>query len=45
MGGDVQENPMERLNNRKALIAEVETGVALDVATIETEDVRAMITE
>ena len=45
MGENVQENPVERLNNRVALTAEVETGEPLDAATVETEDVRAMITE
>ena len=45
MGENVQENPVERLNNRAALIAEVETEAALDAATVETKDVRAMITE
>ena len=45
MGGDVQENPVERLNIGAALTTEVETGAALDAVTVETEDVRAMITE
>ena len=42
---NVQENPVERLNNRAALTMEVETRATLDVAKVETEDVRAMITE
>ena len=45
MGEDVQENPVERLNNRAALTVEVEIRAALNAATVETEDVRAMITE
>jgi len=45
LGEDVQENPVERLNNRAALTAEVETGAALDAAIVEAKDVRAMITE
>ena len=36
---------MEKLNSRAALTIECETGAALDAATVETEDVRAMITE
>ena len=39
MGENVQENPVERLNNRAALTVEAETGAALDVVTVETEDV------
>ena len=42
---NVQENHVERLNNRAALTIEAEPGAALDAATVETEDVRAMITE
>ena len=45
LGENVQENPMERLNNRAALTAEVETRAALDVAIVETKYVRAMIIE
>ena len=45
LGENVQENPVERLNNRAALTAEVEIGVALDAMKVETEDVRAMIIE
>ena len=45
MGGEVQENPVERLNIGAALTAKVETGAALDAATVETKDVRAMIRE
>ena len=45
MGEDVQENPVEILNIGAALTTGVETGVALYVATIETEDVIAMIAE
>ena len=40
-----EENPIVRLNTMEALTAEAETGEALDVATAEVEDVRAMITE
>ena len=40
-----RENPMEILNNVEALTAEAEAGAALDAATAEVEDVRAMITE
>ena len=36
---------MEILNIGASLTVEVENGVALDVATVETKDVRAMITE
>ena len=36
---------MERLNIGAALTVEVETGAALDAATVKTKDVRAMITE
>ena len=36
---------MEELNSRVALTTEGETGAALDAATIETEDDRAMITK
>ena len=42
---DVHKNPGEELNNRVALTAEGETGVALDAVTIEPEDDRAMATE
>ena len=42
---DVHKNPMEELNNRLALTAEGEIGTALDVATIEPEDDRAMVME
>ena len=45
LGGDVQENPVERLNIGETMTTEVETGTALDAATVETEDFRAMITE
>ena len=40
-----RENPVEILNNVEALTAEAEAGAALDAATAEVEDVRAMITE
>ena len=42
---NAQENPIERLNNMASLTAEAETGAALDVATTEAKDVRAMIIE
>ena len=42
---NAQENPIERLNNMAALTAEDEIGAALNAVTVETEDVRAMITE
>ena len=45
MREDVHENPVEELNNRVALTAEGETGAALDAATIEPEDDKAMATE
>ena len=45
MREDVHENPVEELNSRVALTAEGETGAALDAATIEPEDDRAMATE
>ena len=38
-------NTGETLTNVEALTAEAEAGVALDFATTEVEDVRAMITE
>ena len=41
----VHENPVEELNNRVALIAEGETGAALDVVIVKTKDGRDMITE
>ena len=44
LGEDVQENPMERLNIGAALTAEVETRATLYDVTVETEDVRVMIT-
>ena len=45
MGEDVHKNLVEEINNRVALTAEGETGAALDVATIEPEDDRAMATK
>ena len=45
MEENAQENHVERLNNMEALTAEAKNGAALDVATTEVEDVRAMITE
>ena len=45
MREDVHENPVEELNSRVALTAEGETGAALDAATIEPEDDRAMETK
>ena len=36
---------MERLNNVEALTVEAEVGAALDVATVEAENVRATITK
>ena len=45
MGEDVHENPLKELNSRAALTAEGETGAALDVATVEPKDDRAMIIE
>ena len=42
---NARENPVERINNMEALTTEVEAGVALDVATAEAKDVRAMIIE
>ena len=45
MREDVHENPVEKLNTRAAVIVEGETGEALDAATVETEDGRAMIIE
>ena len=41
----MHKNPVEELNNRVALTVEGETRAALDVATIEPEDYRAMATE
>ena len=45
MRGDVHKNPVEELNNSVALTAEGEIGAALDAATIEPEDDRAMETK
>ena len=45
MGEDVHENPVEERNSRAALTTEGETGAALDAATVEPEDDRAMETE
>ena len=45
MGEDVHENPVKEINSRVALTAEGETGAALDAATIEPKDDRAMATE
>ena len=45
LGKNVQENLVERLNNRATLIAEAETGAAIYAATVETKYVRAMITK
>ena len=42
---DVHKNPVEELNNRVALTVEGEIGAAIDAATIEPEDDRAMTTE
>ena len=45
MEENAQENLVERLNNMASLTAKAETGAALDAMTVETKDVRAMITE
>ena len=45
MGEDVHENPVEELNSRASLTAEGETRAALDAATVEPKDDRAMIIE
>ena len=42
---NAQENPVERLNNLEALTVEAKSGAALYAATVESEDVRAMITK
>ena len=44
-GEDVHENLMEKLNSRATLTEEGEIGVALDAATVEPEDDKAMAIE